>query len=272
MLFLSYPPSSGLSYVVSYYWTLRSEEADHVVPAYRFVPDGYVDWIFHIGSPWSFQRSGTSKVAPCAGAHVFGQIENAVDLAIPPAGLDVFAVRFKPWVARAFWGADMHCFTNAFTPLADLDVKGPTVLTEQLQELSTTQGRIACVERYLANHRSEAERGEQLIRAFHTDLTEGRVDLGTRRKQQLFRSEVGISPRLLAQTFRFNRTVKKLRVGEWSSLTELAYDGGYYDQSHLIRDFQRFTGMAPKMFLRSIQPSGEMLNLRAPQRSGGHSR
>ena len=32
------------------------------------------------------------------------------------------------------------------------------------------------------------------------------------------------------------------------SLTELAYDCGYYDQSHMINDFKLLTGMSPRQY------------------------
>ena len=32
------------------------------------------------------------------------------------------------------------------------------------------------------------------------------------------------------------------------SLTELAYDNGYFDQSHFIHDFRSMTGLTPKQF------------------------
>jgi AraC-like DNA-binding protein len=63
---------------------------------------------------------------------------------------------------------------------------------------------------------------------------------------------VGLPPKSLARIHRFQHALGRLgATREWA---ELAADCGYYDQSHLIRDFQQFSGLAPAAFLRSAQP------------------
>ena len=42
-------------------------------------------------------------------------------------------------------------------------------------------------------------------------------------------------------------------VAAWS---ELAADGGYYDQSHVIRDFKRFSGYTPAEYHRRVSAAG----------------
>jgi AraC-like DNA-binding protein len=60
---------------------------------------------------------------------------------------------------------------------------------------------------------------------------------------------VGASPKQLASIVRFRHAVRAYRPG--LTLTQLAYDAGYFDQSHLIREFRAFTGLTPRDFLRS---------------------
>ena len=48
---------------------------------------------------------------------------------------------------------------------------------------------------------------------------------------------------------RFRRAVASYAPG--LPLTQLAHDTGYFDQSHLIREFRAFTGLTPRGFLRS---------------------
>lgn len=35
---------------------------------------------------------------------------------------------------------------------------------------------------------------------------------------------------------------------QYTNLTALAYDAGYYDQAHFIKDFKEFVGISPKQF------------------------
>ncbi|HEY0587470.1 MAG TPA: helix-turn-helix domain-containing protein [Pseudoduganella sp.] len=68
-----------------------------------------------------------------------------------------------------------------------------------------------------------------------------------------FRDHVGLSPKLFARICRFRNAraaALAARPGQqghdWASL---ALDNGYFDQSHLIRDFQDFTGTSPDAHL-----------------------
>jgi len=38
------------------------------------------------------------------------------------------------------------------------------------------------------------------------------------------------------------------------SLTNLALDCGYFDQSHMIRDFKQLSGMRPSQYFSDCQP------------------
>jgi len=47
---------------------------------------------------------------------------------------------------------------------------------------------------------------------------------------------------------------KLVKVGkDEKSLTALAYDFGYFDQSHFIKDFKLFTGKTPSGFFKSAR-------------------
>ena len=57
----------------------------------------------------------------------------------------------------------------------------------------------------------------------------------------MFQREVGLNPKLYARIVRFQH-VLRTQHGTWS---EIAQDCGYFDQPHLIRDFEEFTGQTP---------------------------
>jgi AraC-like DNA-binding protein len=55
---------------------------------------------------------------------------------------------------------------------------------------------------------------------------------------------------------RFGRAVDRLRRRQHASLTDLALDCGYYDQSHFDRDFRTFAGVTPTDLLRTLGEAG----------------
>lgn len=59
---------------------------------------------------------------------------------------------------------------------------------------------------------------------------------------------MGASPKKFASIFRL-RHVLHLRA-KGADFTSIAHDAGYCDQSHFIKDFKRFTGLAPESFFQ----------------------
>jgi AraC-like DNA-binding protein len=49
---------------------------------------------------------------------------------------------------------------------------------------------------------------------------------------------------------RFQRSITLLKERSGASLTDIAYSLDYFDQSHFIHDFKRFSGVSPKIYKR----------------------
>lgn len=63
-----------------------------------------------------------------------------------------------------------------------------------------------------------------------------------------FRAQVGLPPKTIARVIRFADVRRRLEADpvRWA---DIAYDCGYSDQSHLIRDFRELAGTTPTDFL-----------------------
>jgi AraC-like DNA-binding protein len=70
-----------------------------------------------------------------------------------------------------------------------------------------------------------------------------------------FREQVGLPPKALARILRFNRVVALLGGDDDARLAEIAQTCGYYDQSHLNRDFRDLAGITPGEFLARRLPN-----------------
>ena len=84
-----------------------------------------------------------------------------------------------------------------------------------------------------------------------------RLGLGGRRLERAFQRQIGVSPKLFTRIVRFQRVFELVQAGlpcpgriaiDWAML---ALDCGYFDQSHLIRDFRRFSGQSPAAYFDS---------------------
>jgi AraC-like DNA-binding protein len=86
--------------------------------------------------------------------------------------------------------------------------------------------------------------------------------IGVRQLERRFRDRVGLSPKRLATIVRFQRAFGAIAAGRDATLTEIAHDSGYFDQSHFIRDFRRLAGCSPSRFFRDEGEMGRLFVLR----------
>ena len=255
MLFEKHSVSCSLQDTVVYFWTLKSEQHESSDAAFRFVPDGFVDWVFHLETPWKFRFAGQSEIRE-SNAHVFGHASRYIDLQLPEQPLSLFGIKFHPWAAHHIWGDDMFRFTDCFVELADIGQVAIRFLQEQIHTARNTQQRILIAEQFLL------EMTDSHPDSRHSPPSFVDSNVGKRRLQQLFKNEIGISPKLFHRTLKINAIIKKMCNAPDEQLTVLAHHFDYFDQSHFIRDFRHFTNMSPRKFLKSINPSGDILNLR----------
>jgi AraC-like DNA-binding protein len=134
---------------------------------------------------------------------------------------------------------------------------------EQLVEAGDHARRKEILERLLLGHlRSDAPDPVAMAAAARIKERHGAVrvralargaGLSLSALERRFRKAVGTSPRKFASIVRL-RHVLKLRNGD-GTLTETAYQAGYSDQAHFIKDFKNFTGLAPQSFFQRFRQS-----------------
>src|SRR5678815_1036701 len=69
--------------------------------------------------------------------------------------------------------------------------------------------------------------------------------LSIRQFERVSKERVGFSPKLFSRLVRFSSAYRMRENFPLLSWTSIAYDCGYFDQMHLIRDFKEFAGVAP---------------------------
>lgn len=67
--------------------------------------------------------------------------------------------------------------------------------------------------------------------------------------EKRFRKVTGAAPKQFASIVRMNAIIQSRRSGQ--PLSDLAFDGDYYDQPHFNRYFKLFTGQTPAAFFRA---------------------
>ena len=86
--------------------------------------------------------------------------------------------------------------------------------------------------------------------------------ISNRGLQKLFKKHIGMSPSYYRKIIRFNKAVRLLSMNSESSLTQISYACGYFDQAHFIKDFREFGGLSPSEFLRYKANRSDFYNYR----------
>ena len=83
------------------------------------------------------------------------------------------------------------------------------------------------------------------------------VGVSSRRLIQLFREQVGLTPKRYCRVLRFQQVIRATHRRREVRWADVAYDCGYADQAHLTREFREFSGFTPTQYLRL---RGDQLN------------
>ncbi len=68
-----------------------------------------------------------------------------------------------------------------------------------------------------------------------------------------FKSYFNLSPKAYLRIVKFRKALQEIHFAPFKKLTQIAYESGYYDQSHFIKEFQFFTENSPLKLQKSLQ-------------------
>jgi AraC-like DNA-binding protein len=85
--------------------------------------------------------------------------------------------------------------------------------------------------------------------------------LSRRRFAQLFREQIGLTPKLYCRIQRFQNALKQIASGASVDWAQLALAAGYSDQAHLAHEFRDFSGLSPSAYLASNRRSANDVSI-----------
>ncbi|RZA19222.1 MAG: AraC family transcriptional regulator [Lysobacteraceae bacterium] len=172
----------------------------------------------------------------------------------------VVGVHFKPGGAAAFLGGALPELRNRTELLEDLWGAAACELRERLQEAASPQLALRLLDSLLTQRLAGSAPQDPLVAAalaaFQRDPASARVapvlgasGCSTARFIHRFEQTVGLTPKRYARVLRFGVMLPSLMRAGPRDWAEVAASAGYFDQSHLIREFRHFAGMAPGAYV-----------------------
>lgn len=258
MEYREHPPHPDLAALVRTYWWLHGAAGDGAA-ADPALPDGSPELIVNLAEPWEHQAAdGTRTRQPSA--FLVGQITGP--MVVRPTGrMDLVAVRLEAHAAAPFVEA-IGALTDRWLPLDALRAPALRDLPAALAAAHGADRQVRVLDDRLRAAFAAAPPVDALvgdavraIRASHgaveIDALARTLGVSARTLQRRCAAAAGLSPKLLARIVRFQRVFAAWR-DDPASLSRVALECGYFDQSHLVRDFRDFAGAPPAGFLAAL--------------------
>ena len=223
------------------------------------MPSPYLTVIFTLDEPVDVRRHPDPNQPAGTFTTLVGGLHSSPALIAHPGAQSGIQLLVSPLAARPLLGLPAG-------ELASIDVSGDQIwgrvagrVQERLHAARDWPSRFAVLDTELSallNDRRDPKDG--LARAWSRLLASGGTipirDLADesgcseRHLNTLFRREIGLSPKRAARVIRFDRARRRLErqvVAGRPRIADIAAGSGYFDQAHLNRDWQQFTGLAP---------------------------
>lgn len=247
------PPASLKDYI-RFFWVLESDKPCYT---HRSVADVSPEMVFHYkGAFDELLEDGREERSFTAGIH--GQTTRIHRFHINEA-FGIFGIYLFPNALQVLFDIPSIELTGSFVELNHLSGAAGTVLTEQMMLAKDNKRRydLACA--FFHRRLRQPSVPESVIassvqfiiktggRERVKDVAE-KFCLSERQFERRFSQYAGLPPKTFSSVVKFSRAYSEYNNRSEKTLTQVALDCGYYDQSHFIRDFKKFSGLNPKVF------------------------
>jgi AraC-like DNA-binding protein len=256
MLLSTRIPAFPLRDSIAMLWHWRDYAKRHAME--RLMPNGEMtivvnlhDDVVRVYDSGDLRLTDTTRGAVLVGAH---SSPMAID---SEEQKHVFGIQFRAGAASIFFRPPAWELANLHVAVSDLwrgvDLRAillecegdPEAMFDAAERLLLRQWRLSRRDPHPAVSYAVSELRRQPRRV--AELVDA-TGLSSRRFIELFRQQVGLTPKVFGRLRRFQKAIVAGHANVRTDWCAVALDCGYYDQSHLHRDFREFAGMSPGMY------------------------
>ena len=254
MKFETHIPEKKLTSIVKYYWTLEGKLSHTEIYIHRTLANHCPEIIFHYGSEFK-EILEDNKIKKTFRTGIHGQTDRIRKFTAND-NCGIFGVVLQPYAPTILFNVPATELKNELVDLESLLGQVGADISEQIMLADGNHQRISLMNQFLSR-RIQDFKHSSIIHSVHRICTNnGNISilqlsnqsfLSQRQFERKFKDLVGFSPKTFSRLVRFKATVDNYRTDN-KTMTEIAYDFGYYDQSHFIQDFKQFSGYSPKSY------------------------
>jgi AraC-like DNA-binding protein len=243
-IYTEYTPLSSLQSILDCYWSYAADPESNLSNQKLIIPDGCIDIIFDLGNQ----------------ANLNSFVIGAMTKPIESRRTNLIGVRFKPGMAYPFLNTPLHKLTDTIVDFVEFEGHKANDFLNQLADINSIKKRINLLNRFFLKRLSNLNTIQpQLSQALSLiQITRGRCSVKQISKligwsrQHLARNCLrctGLTPRFLIRVVRIKNVIDQCKTGEFYGWSQLSHDAGYFDQSHMINEFKKISGLTPIEYL-----------------------
>lgn len=258
----SLPVPAALRQQVGHSLMYRESFADGVEVTERVLPDGAVRLVLDLATP-------PSATGEAPNALIIGASSSAAMVQLQ-GQMHGLSITLLPGATMALFGLPAGELAGTAVSLHELLKDDAAPLGERLATAAGAEARVEVLWSVLLQRlpRRPSTASAQVAKAIGVITATGdrvrlsdvadTIGVGERRLQQLFHTHVGLSPRGMGRLSRLHHLLRALRRRPADGWAALAVDAGFYDQSHLVNEFQSLCGVTPTEFIsRTVSGSSK---------------
>jgi AraC-like DNA-binding protein len=253
MKYYTFPPSEVLTKFVRFFWVL---ESDNPTYTHRSMADICPEMVFHYDGQFNDLKENGKTEFSCISA-IQGPSTQIRRFKIDRA-FGMFGVYLYPYAIPFLFGIPATELNNQMLDLITLMGKEGAELEERIMLAIDNHDRVNIISEFLEHRlQKHPQNAHAVISSINymiqskglikIEQVANQYFISERQFERKFKEFSGFTPKLFSRIVRFHSACR-LFGDPTRPMTGIAYDCGYYDQSHFIHDFKEFSGHHPKHY------------------------
>ncbi len=247
------PEEKCSSLIVQYEQVLADGDSLAVVD--KHISSGYAYMVFNSSGRATIHQTPETTLPPY---FIVVPLFRSVDIGVYD-NLDSFIVGFNASRLSRLLSINLESSRDAYYRTVTNDKV--VALAQKIKECVTFNARCAAVEDFCINDLCIDQYTSDDVDSIYSSIIDcngsrpiaglvDRFEKSSRTLRRLFVERVGVNAKILARIVRVNHLWTMIMKDRATDFQSMVFESNYFDQSHLIHDFEKIIGETPSFFFR----------------------
>ena len=263
MIYRIHKPGLPLSQFIDFFFYYEGFHAEHSME--KLLPDGSIDLLIDLTETPKklYNNEEATSYTTFKKSWISGMKTNYI--LIDASVSNMVGVHFKPGGCYPFVDFPMVQLNDLTIDLGSVWGREANSIREAILHEPDIDKRFDILEKYFLQKGKNKMENHALVHYSVGQLVQSpqmwsiknlshKTGITQKHLITLFRKYVGLSPKMFSRIYKFQKVIHLIGQEEKIDWSMLAYEGGYFDQAHFIKEFQAFSGINPTAYLEKRGP------------------